>query len=228
MKKSLIFALWCGLCVCASAAFQYEVIKNPSTPYQGISGNSFFLKVTEGYGSIYILDKIASLYGGNTELLSMRSNMTAGNYGYVTQDGTAVAGDGTTITTYNKAMSQWSPVVTQLGYKIGDFGVGDEIGIWLTDVNGNTGASILEKSNPINSAEMNYRAAYKGVDALDNDLHQLDFTGGGGSIFFGTYGVEGVAPEPGGTPLPGVLATLLLGGAALGAMGMKKRSVAKA
>ena len=228
MKKSLMIALWCGLCVCASAAFQYEVIKNPSTPYQGISGNSFFLKVTEGYGSIYILDKIASTYGGNTELLSMRANMTAGNYGYVTQDGVAVAGDGTTITTYNEAESQWDPVVTQLGYKIGDFGVGDEVGIWLTDVNGNTGASILDKTYDVNSNQMNYRNAFVGKDALGNALHQLDFTGGGGSIFFGVHKVEGVAPEPGGTPLPGVLVTLLLGGGALGAMGMKKRSVAQA
>ncbi len=229
MNKKLMFALWFGLCVCASAAFQYEVIKGPQGnwndggPNNGVYGNSFTVKVTEGSGSIYILDKINNLYSmsGNGELLSLRANMTPGNYGYVTQDGTAVAGDGTTITTYEEQKSQWNDVVTQTGYKIGDFSVGDEVGIWVTNLNDKTGASILDKSNPINSAEMNYRQAFVGTDALGNDLFELTFTDDG-AIFFGVYGVES------GKPLPGVLVTLLLGSAALGAMGMKKRSVAQA
>ncbi|MFA6658512.1 MAG: hypothetical protein WCS25_02320, partial [Victivallaceae bacterium] len=102
MKKLLMFILLCGLYTCTFAAFQYEVIKS-STPddgsNNGISGYSFFVKVTEGSGSLYILDKINNLYSmsGNSELLSIRADMT--NYGYVDNiTGNAFNGDGSTIT----------------------------------------------------------------------------------------------------------------------------------
>lgn len=150
------------------------------------------------------------------------------SFGYIdNKTGEIFQGDGTTITKYEN--KPWIlPTVTQTGYKLGDFSVGDEIGIWLTDTKGNTGASILDKSNPINSGLVG-RSDSTNADILGNDLFQLDFNNGwlgSNSIFFGVHGIEGVAPS--GKPLPGVLVTLLLGGGVFGAMGMRKKRAQKA
>ncbi|MDD4317343.1 MAG: hypothetical protein PHV75_02360 [Victivallaceae bacterium] len=232
MKKLLMFVLLCGLYTCTFAAFQYEVIKS-STPGKwndggsnnGIYGYSFFVKVTEGSGSLYILDKINNLYSmsGNSDLLSIRADMT--NYGYVDNiTGNAFNGDGSTITNTSQ-FNQWNDVITQTGYKLGDFNEGDEIGVWLTTNGNKTGASIFDKSNPVNTNQINFRDAFVGTDALGNDLFQLDFKNQG-SIFFGITGVAN--PSPSGQPLPGVLATLLLGGGAFGILNLKKKKSRKA
>lgn len=231
MKNMLIIA-FAAFCISLSAAFQYEVIKS-STPGKwndggsnnGISGYSFFVKVTEGSGSLYILDKINNLYSmsGNSELLSIRADMT--NYGYVDNiTGNAFNGDGSTITNTSQ-FNQWNDVITQTGYKLGDFNEGDEIGVWLTTNGNKTGASIFDKSNPVNTNQINFRDAFVGTDALGNDLFQLDFKNQG-SIFFGITGVAN--PSPSGQPLPGVLATLLLGGGAFGILNLKKKKSRKA
>ena len=206
--KKLMVALFLGMGMLnCFAAFQYDIIQTPSVwAENSISGNIFYIRVTEGSGTIYIMDKINTLWGANNELLSQKANMN--QYGYVDlSTGTSSAGTGETIITYEHQMNEYAPVVTQLGYALGEFSAGDEIGVWLT-VNGTTGASVLGKSNSINSSNMNYRNAFVGQDQLGNNLFQLDFSSGG-SVFFG---IHGVASSPSGQPLPGILATLLLGG----------------
>ncbi|OQA84669.1 MAG: hypothetical protein BWY31_02352 [Lentisphaerae bacterium ADurb.Bin242] len=212
--KKLLVALFFGMGMLnCFAAFQYEVVKSPTAgqwsdggPGNGVYGYAFYVRVTEGTGTIYLLDKINNVYSmsGNNELLSLKADMA--HYGYVDSTGTSHAGTGDTITTYAKQYP-YNEMVTQTGYALGEFSAGDEIGVWLT-VNGTTGASVLNKSNSINSSNMNYRDAYVGTDILGNNLFQLDFTSGG-SVFFG---ISGVASSPSGQPLPGILATLLLGG----------------
>jgi len=203
------------------AAFQYEIVQVPNSGWNSnsISGVAFYIRVTEGTGTVYIVDKINNLWSmsGNNELLSLKSDMN--HYGYVDMStGTSHAGTGDTIVTYSERMNEWAPIVTQTGYALGEFSAGDEIGIWLT-VNGGTGASALDRSNAINSSNMNYRQAYVGTDQLGNNLFQLDFYNGG-SVFFGIVGV--ISPGPSGQPLPGILATLLLG-SGLMAWGMRRR-----
>jgi hypothetical protein len=234
MKKIILTIMVALLSVSAFAAFQYEVIKSETEgawnststggSATGVSGHTFTIRVTEGAGAIYIVDKIDSLYGGNSELLSLKADMSSpNNYGWVDlTSGTAYAATGGTELFYNEAANQWNSVVTQTGYKLGDFQAGDEIGVWLTNKKtGDTGASVFHKDNPINGASMNYRNAYVGTDQLGTDLHQLDFTRGG-SVFFGIDGIAG-PDAPLGQPLPGAMATLLLGGAITGAAGLKKR-----
>lgn len=226
MKKMLI-ALLLGMGMLNSfAAFQYEILKSPTAGQwsdggagNGVYGYAFYVRVTEGTGTIYIVDKINNLYSmsGNKELLSLNADMN--HYGYVDlSTGASHAGTGDTITTYSKQMNSNNQLVTQTGYALGEFSAGDEIGIWLT-VNGTTGASVLNKSNSINSSNMNFRNAFVGTDALGNSLFQLDFTKGG-SVFFSVAGVASTGPS--GQPLPGILATLLIG-SGLMAVGIRRK-----
>ena len=229
MKKLFITLLLGMGMLSVFATFQYEVIKSPTSgqwsdggPGNGIYGYAFYIRVTEGTGTIYLIDKINNLYSmsGNKELLSLNADMN--NYGYVDlSTGNSYAASGDTITTYSQQMNQNNQVVTQTGYELGTFSAGDEIGIWLT-VNGTTGASVLDKSNSINSSNINYRNAYVGTDALGNSLFQLDFSSGG-SVFFGIAGVGSTGPS--GQPLPGILATLLIG-SGLVAFRMRRKKVA--
>ncbi|MDD3119266.1 MAG: hypothetical protein PHQ27_08815 [Victivallales bacterium] len=212
------------------AAFDYEIVKSSTAgqwsdggPGNGVYGYSYYVKVTEGSGSLYLTDKINNLYSmsGNNELLSLNANMSGGNYGWVDKStGISYGGDGSTIVTYSHQYPN-NELVTQTGYKVGDFTAGDEVGFWLT-VDDTTGASILDKSNPINSSNMNYRNAFVNTDALGNELFQLDYTNGG-SVFFGITGVESTTPV--GQPLPGVLATMLIGGG-ISLWGMRRRNKA--
>lgn len=227
--KKLFIALFLSMGMLSSfAAFQYEIIKSPTAGQwndggagNGVYGYSFYIRVTEGTGTIYLIDKINNLYSmsGNNELLSLKTDMN--NYGYVDlSTGTSYAASGDTITTYSKQMNQNNQVVTQTGYDLGTFSAGDEIGIWLT-VKGTTGASVLDKSNSINSSNMNYRNAYVGTDALGDSLFQLDFSKGG-SVFFGIVGIASTGPS--GQPLPGILVTLVIGG--LTALGLRRKKAA--
>ena len=218
MKKLMVTLALLSIGVLSGMAdFKYEIVKsstagkwNDGGPNNGVYGYSYYVKVTEGSGSLYLTDKINNLYSmsGNNEQLNKVTNMGANNYGWVdNKTGIKYYGDGSTEVTYSKQMSQWNDLVTQNGYKVGDFKAGDEVGFWLTK-NGNTGASILDKSNSINSDSMNYRNAYVGKDILGDDLFQLDYKSGG-SVFFGITGVASKTPV--GQPLPGVLATMFIG-----------------
>ena len=233
MNKILMTLVMALLSASAFAAFQYEIVETPAVGGGGnvISGNAYSIRVTEGTGSIYIVDKINNLYNmsGNTERLSLEVDMTStNNYGWVdVATGTAYAAEGSTIATFSEQQNQWNDLVTQTGYKLGEFSAGDEIGVWLRPMDRDfTGASVFDKTNSINSAQMNYRDANVGTDETGMILHQLDFKGGVGSIFFGITGEA--SPAPVGQPLPGALATLLIGGVISGAAGMKKRRREKA
>lgn len=238
MKKILMTLVMALMSASTFAAFQWSVVestvagvRNDGGPNKGVYGYAYTIQVTEGTGSIYIVDKINNLYSmpGNNERLSLAVDMTStSNYGWVdVSTGTAYDAEGSTITTFSEQQNQYNDLVTQTGYKLGEFSAGNEIGVWLNPKNKNfTGASVFDKTNDINDTQMNSRDAYVGTDATGMALHQLDFKGGVGSIFFGVTGVA--SPEPIGQPLPGALATLLLGGAISGAAGMKKRRSQKA
>lgn len=237
MKKILMTLMLALLSASAFAAFQYQVVEstvagvwNDGGQNKGVYGYAYTIRVTEGTGSLYIVDKIDNLYSmpGNTELLSLKANMSSPDkYGWVdVATGTKYSAEGSTITTYSNQYP-WNDLVTQTGYKLGEFTAGDEIGVWLTPKNKNfTGASVFHKNNPVNSNQMTYRDAYVGTDATGMALHQLDFGSFAGTINFGVTGIA--SPAPVGQPLPGALATLLLGGAISGAAGLKKRRGQKA
>ena len=238
MKKILMTLVMALLSASAFATFQYSVVESTVQGVwddggkdNGVYGYAYTIQVTEGTGSIYIVDKIDTLYSmsGNNELLSLKADMSSpAKYGWVdVSTGLAHNAEGTTIATFSEQQSQWNDLVTQTGYKLGEFSAGNEIGVWLTPNGKNyTGASVFHKNNPVNSNQMTFRDAYVGTDATGMKLHQLDFGTFAGSIHFGITGVA--SPEPIGQPLPGALATLLLGGAISGAAGMKKRRRQKA
>ena len=237
MKKILMTLVMALLSASAFATFQYSVVESPvqgvwddGGQNNGVYGYAYTIHVTEGTGTIYIVDRIDNLYkaSGNHEVLGLQVDMSStNNFGWVdVTTGLAHNAEGSTITTYSHQYP-WNDLVTQTGYSLGEFSAGDVIGVWLRPMNEPwTGASVFAQDNSINSEQMNYRDAYVGTDATGMVYHQLDFDGGVGSIFFGLAGVA--SPEPIGQPLPGVLATLLLGGAISGAAGMKKRRRQKA
>ena len=201
-----------------SAAFQYEVIEWPCGGYgkNGISQESYYVKITEGSGSLYIMDKINTLYSTNNELLSTVVNVAdTSQYGWIDQStGTVHEADGSQVIVYS------NEVVTQTAYKLGDFTAGDEVGVWVTTLQGDTGGSILNRQNPINSSNLVFREYGDTSDVFGNQLANLSFTDGT-NVFFGFYGeaVTGFS----GQPLPGMLASFLLGGAALGAVSRRKK-----
>lgn len=227
--KKLFVVLFLGLIFNIYAVFQYEVVESSVAGAwgdggnnNGIYGHAFTIRVTEGEGSIYIVDRIDSLYGGNNELLSLRVAMdSANNYGWVdVNTGMSYSATGNTVVLYSASMGAYQEVVTQTGYELGHFSAGDEIGVWLRPMGRNyTGASVFAKDNPINSQQMNYREGYAGIDMLGNVYHQLDFKNDG-AIFLGVYGVESLSI---GQPLPGVVATFALGLCGFGMFGKNKR-----
>ena len=228
--KKLFMILFLGLVFNSYSAFQWSVVESTvagtgSGDY-AVYGFAYTIQVTEGTGSIYIVDKINNLYsmGGNNERLIMKADMSSTTkYGWVdVSTGLAHNAEGTTIATFSEQQSQWNDLVTQTGYKLGEFSAGDEIGVWLTPNGKNyTGASVFHKNNPVNSNQMTFRDAYVGPDATGMTLHQLDFKDGVGSIFFGLAGVA--SPEPIGQPLPGVVTTFALGLCGFGMFGKNKR-----
>lgn len=231
MKTRMTLIVMMMMCMSAFAAFQYSITESlvagqwkDGGQNKGVYGYAYTISVSEGTGSIYIMDKISSLGGGNNELLSQKVNMTStNNYGWVdVATGLSYDADGEQKILYNQAINQWNPVVTQTGYKLGEFNAGDTIGVWLKPIGKTfTGASVFDKTNPINSQQMNSRDGFVGTDALGNNLFQLDFTSTG-SIHFGIIGFAADS-GPVGQPLPGALATLLIGGAMSGAAGIKAR-----
>jgi len=233
MKKILMTLVMALLSASAFATFQYSVVESPVQGVwddggqdNGVYGYAYTIQVTEGTGSIYIVDKINNLYSmsGNNERLSLKADMSSTTkYGWVdVASGTKQTAEGSTTTFYNHQKNENNDLVTQTGYKLGEFSAGDEIGVWLTPNGKNyTGASVFHKNNPVNSNQMTFRDAYVGTDATGMNLHQLDFKDGVGSIFFGLAGVA--SPEPIGQPLPGVVTTFALGLCGFGMFGKNKR-----
>ncbi len=215
------------------AAFQYEIVVQPkySGPDPGISGNAFYVRVTEGSGSIYISDKINSLGSPSNEALSvvLKDVNDPSTYGWVDRaTGQVNSADGSSIVLYHDRINVNNQYVTQTAYKLGDFQAGDEFGVWLTaepkkNYTGTdlTGASILDKTAAVNSDSMNYREYGNDFDVFGNPLAQMSFKNELKTVFFGFHGVENTSF--GGQPLPGMLATFLLGGSALGVAGLKRK-----
>jgi hypothetical protein len=213
MKKyicGLIFAV----AVSAHAAFQYEVVVRPTTtwaPGVSVYGNEYFVRVTEGSGSLYLLDHINNLYSAN-QPESILNNVSAFGYINLTTGDSGAGSFSDTVTTYEHAMGQWNDVVTQTGYGLGTFSVGDEVGIWLTDsTSGYTGATVGQAGDAYVGNQEVWRSWGSEADILGNAAAQLSFNGGR-SIFFGITGIEGTGGSTTGQPLPGVFSSLLIGG----------------
>ncbi len=218
MKKLLILFI-SALALSTFATAQYVTVDpyisnvKADTENAGLGrGNYFWVHVSENNTRLYILDKISTAYSsdGNTEVLS--KVMSA--YGYVDKATGALstALGGSAVFKYNDRG------VYQYGYLLGTFNAGSDIGIWIADKNGLVSTSTDTASY--------VRAVYpQGVDAFDTILGELDYTSGK-SIFFGIGTDAGTSPN--GQPLPGFLATLLLGGGSLFGFRMLGRRSRKA
>jgi hypothetical protein len=202
--------------VSAQAAFQYEVVVRPSTtwaPGVSVYGNEYFIRVTEGSGSLYLLDHINNLYSAN-QSESVLNNVSAFGYINLTTGESGTGSFSDTITTYDQAMSEWNDTVTQTGYSLGTtFSAGDEIAIWVTDsATGYTGATAGQSDSAYVDGEESWRTWGSETDILGNTAGLISFSGGS-AIFFGITGVEGAGGSTTGQPLPGVLSCLLISGA---------------
>lgn len=228
--KKIISAVVLAFAVASQAAFQYEVKRGEYKIGSGndIAGWEYWVEVTEGKGQVFIADKIASLYGGNTEVLANVATMDdKDSYGWIDyndETGTKHSATGESFVLYSKSMNQWNEVVTQMGYVIGEFSAGDKIGIFLTDKAGNSGASVLDKTVEVNKDSITYRSFGDNVfgqtvtDYWGNPLAQLDLVENGAGTFFVIGGKEIPAT---GQPLPGVLASMAIGAAVFA---IRKRS----
>lgn len=235
MKKIFALLLLTLFSSTLFAAFQYEIVEamvSSSGSYPAVSGYSYYVRITEGSGSIYISDKISSLGGGNNEVLSLvlKDVNNPATYGWVDKaTGQVHNAEGSSVVLYHDRINANNAYVTRTAYKLGDFQAGDEFGVWLTAAPAKakdnalvlTGASILDKTAPVNASYMNYREYGGTADTWGNPLAQLDIDNAKKSIFFGFHGVENTSF--GGQPLPGMLATFLLGGSVLSAAGLKRK-----
>lgn len=213
--KKMIAILWVVFAIPVFAAFQYEIVTSPYQNLQGegYGGNYFMVRITEGSGSVYIVDKINNLSNmtGNNEVLA--KNMSA--YGYIDSNNQLVSGTWETTITNQYQKNQWNDLVYQTGYKLGDFSAGDEIGIWIAN-----------KKETLNGSTFSWYSDYgsygleKKPDAFGTILAELDFTNSS-PIFFGFHGVEG--NNISGQPLPGTLATLLIAGGVMGLPTLRKK-----
>lgn len=217
MKKMFALLLLTLFSSTLFAAFQYEIATTQYTNehYEGTYGNYFTVNITSGTGDIYIVDKINNLYSmsGNNEVLGR----VMSDYGYINlQTGEYIQGTGETIITNQVQMDQWQEVVYQTAYKVGTFSEGESIGIWIDNKKGQRNTSVYTEFSNHGSYGLG------GTDYFGTTLAELDYTKGNPSaIFFGFHGVE--STSFGGQPLPGMLATFLLGGSALGAVGLKRK-----
>ncbi|MGE4488327.1 MAG: hypothetical protein AB7E95_02140 [Kiritimatiellales bacterium] len=201
----------------AQAAFQYEVVLLSDNTGPDVWGDEYAIRITEGSGTLYLVDHINNLYSANQNE-SLLDNITA--FGYVNLT-TGESGEGSfdnSITTYEHAMSEWNDVVTQKGYAIGEFSAGDEIAIWVTTTDGYTGSTAGQGDGAYNDDQLTWRKWNVDPDVLGNEAGQ--FAIGGASVVFGLTGVEG---SGGGTvtgqPLPGVIPAVLIGTGVIGAAG---------
>lgn len=207
----LLFALSCY------SAFQYDVVTYPYQNLQdeGYDGNYFTVRITEGSGSVYIMDKINNLssMSGNNETLA--KNISA--YGYIDSNNQLVSGTWETIITNQYQKNQWNDLVYQTGYKLGDFQAGDEFGIWIAN-----------KQGTINGSTSSWYSAYgsygleKKPDVFGTILAELDFTNSQ-PVFFGFYGIEGT--DFSGQPLPGLLSSMILGFGTFGICSIKRKRI---
>lgn len=206
-----------SLCVSAWAAFQYEISITPydNSHYEGYNGNYFTVNIISGTGTLYITDKINNLHSmsGNTEILSK----VMSNYGYIS-NGSYVSGTGNTIIVNQYQHNQYNDLVTQLGYEVGTFSAGDSVGLWIANKAGTINTSIYTQFSNYGGYELS-----KKTDAFGTTLAEFDYTNSS-PIFFGMewYGTSGGGNTTG-QPLPGIAASLLVGGGLLVSLGTRRK-----
>lgn len=196
--------------VSAQAVLQYVIVSSPSPgEWQSYtSAQQLTIKINEG-GSLWMSGYVSD-WGGTLTDLGTTADMTAGNYGWMTADGTIVSGTGETMdVTFTNGVASNSTTA----YHVGDFVAGDEIGLWLTNTNKNNpdqeGYSLGPVQQGLNE-ELDSRQINT-VDLAGNTRINFGFAKGGGSVEFVLVGGEGSGGTVG-QPLPGVFATLLLAG----------------
>lgn len=158
MKKIILaFIFLLLLTINTKASFQYEVVVADQYAMGNvISDREFFVRITQGSGTLYLTDHINNLYSQN-QTQSILNNISAFGYINLNSGDSGVGSFDNTIITYQNAMNQWNPVVTQTGYEIGTFSEGDEIALWITTLNGISGSSIGERGSDFVDNEMNWR-----------------------------------------------------------------------
>ncbi len=215
--KLLLLSISALFCLSAFATFQYEIVTIPydNSHNEGYSGNYFYVNVTSGSGTFYIVDKINNLYSmaGNSELLAGLMS----NYGYIERDtGNLISGTGETIITNQHQHNQWNDLVYQTGYEVGTFSAGDSFALWIDNLNGDTNTSIYTPY----SKYTNYGVA---IDDFGTVVAHFDYSGSG-PIRFGIAAAAFEAePQVSGQPLPGTLASLALAAGAMGYCRRKRR-----
>ena len=207
------------------AAFTYEVIRTGYDQYNppGQNQDSFYkIRITGGTGDIYLSDWIDNIGDSHQEdNLTQKGIQHIGYYYLDSNDASKIGSSnimklGTDITpvAVESMQSPWNTnVITRFAYNLGTFSEGDEIEIYMDDVNGS-----------VRSNTTMYMGGYgDGVPVVDqlvfykNDynwnltrslmpLAALD-TGNGHRVFFGIYGE---ASETVGSPLPAPVVTLLI------------------
>ena len=208
------------------AAFTYEVIRTGYDQYNPPAQNqdSFYkIRVTGGTGDIYLSDWIDNIGDSHQEDNLTQKGIQHIGYYYLDSNDESKIGSynimklGTEITpvAVETMQSPWNTnVITRFAYKLGTFTEGDEIEIYMDDVNGS-----------VRSNSTMYMGAYgEGVPVVDqlvfyqNDynwdltrslmpLAALD-TGNGHRVFFGIHGEESEGTV--GSPLPTPVVTLLI------------------
>mgnify|MGYP000889075558 CR=1 FL=1 len=206
MKKLLTLILAVAWASSSFAALQYEIISTPGgnewTTWE--SAQKLTIRVTQG-GSIW-LSRFADNWKGTITDLGTYTNMTEGNYGFkntATGETTYGTGEMETLTFTKKNQSN-----TTASYYAGDFEAGDVLSFWVTTPDGRVLDSIADVTDP--STEVNSRRINQ-TDLAGNT--RINFDGIEFILAGGEYKGGGGAPS--GQPLPGVLATLLLGSGAL-------------
>lgn len=215
MKKSVLSLALCLTAAVSFAAFQFEY--SPTGTY--VDGMpEYTLKVLEGSGHIYT-------FRGSSPTFS---NATVGWYDL--DQG------------YSPGVNEAARVQLEDGnyaYDLGYFTAGDEVGFWM-DANGwtykgvgtSTGVSETgtDHTTLIGRADIDLENRVWGIYTAAGMFTYHDVIQGSGpviethteNISFGFFSVEGGAPS--GQPLPGVLATLLLGGAAAGWTKLRRKA----
>ncbi len=209
MKKLLTLILAAAWASSSFAALQYEIISTPGGNEWSTwtSAQKLTLKITQG-GSLYF-SSFVSNWNNLTDLGSY-ANMTAGNYGATNvATGVTTLGSGESqMVTYTNNNGNKS-VDTQ-AYYVGDFQEGEVLSFWVTTPGGTVGSSISEIHDGVDSRQINEtdKAGNTRINFGFNDYGSIEFVLAGGEY-------KGGGGAPSGQPLPGVLATLLLGSGAL-------------
>ena len=227
------------------AAFTYEVVRTGYDQYNppGQNQDSFYtIRITGGTGDIYLSDWIDNIGDSHQEDNLTQKGINHYGYYYVDSKDQSKINTGNvmelgvdaTPIAIETVKSPWNDnQITRYAYKLGTFTEGDEIELYMDDVNGS-----------VRSNTTKYMGAYgDGVPVVDQlvfyqnnynwdltrqlmPLAALD-TGNGHRVFFGIHGSESKGTM--GAPLPAPVVTLLIALAFGGALVMyRKHKQAKA